>query len=193
MAALVAYVAVQPLRYNQATLAEKQGADVSANSATKKGSLWMFAGRSLKNESIETLSAICCQTNRGAMGRNGGAGDTVIGGAMTDLSPVKSVASDESPYPAANLRNYFYSNPTSHQHLHLPPQHQRPRCAINMSHQQVSSVPVRPSERQRLHPHSRRHRRRLDGTHGTNVRGVSRGTTVAFPYSRWHTPSLPKM
>ena len=58
MAALVAYVAVQPLRYNQATLAEKQGADVSANSATKKSSLWMFAGRSLKNESIETLSAV---------------------------------------------------------------------------------------------------------------------------------------
>lgn len=194
MAALIAYVAVQPWRYNQTTLAEKQG-DVSgsggggSSSATngKKSSLWMFAGRSFKNGSIETLSTLCCQTNRaGAMGRNGaGAGETVVGGAMTDLSPVKSVASDESAYPPANMRNYCYSNPTSssHQH-HMHHLHQvqqqmdgrpvmgsihsatssassstafsalydtskrsqpRPRCAITMSHQPVSSVLVNDS------------------------------------------------
>lgn len=189
MATLIAYVAVQPLRYNQTTLAEKQGdsSGPSSSSTTKKGSLWMFAGRSLKNGSIETLSTLCCHSNRGAMARNGaGAGDAATGGAMTDLSPIKSVASDESPYPSGNLRNYCYSNPTSshqHQHLHLhqvqqqmdraamashsatssassssaftalydskrsssQAQHQRPRCPMNASQTQVSSVLVNDS------------------------------------------------
>lgn len=186
MAVLIAYVAVQPLRCNQSTLAEKQG-DVSvgaSSSGAKKSSLWMFAGRSLKNGSIETLSTLCCQTNRGAMGRNGnGTSEAVVGGVMTDLSPVKSVASDESPYPQANMRNYCYSNPSSHNHHHLHQQQlqqqhlqqqqhmhahhqqqsapsssfptlydskrssgaQRPRCAISMSHQPVSSVLVNDS------------------------------------------------
>lgn len=134
MAALIAYVAVQPWRYNQATMAEKQDVSgaTSSSSATagKKSSLWMFAGRSLKNGSIETLSTLCCQTNRGALNRNGGASganETVVG-VMTDLSPVKSVASDESPYPAVNMRNYCYSNPSSssshHQHHQLMHLHQ---------------------------------------------------------------------
>lgn len=145
MAALIAYVAVQPLRYNQSTLAEKQG-DVSGQSSTaKKGSLWMFAGRSFKNGSIETLSTLCCHSNRSAMARNGaGNGETAAGGVMTDLSPIKSVTSDESPYPPANLRNYCYSNPTSshqHQHLHLHQvQQQMERSSLPPNHSATSSA-----------------------------------------------------
>jgi hypothetical protein len=149
MAALIAYVAVQPLRYNQSTLAEKQG-DVSgpsSSSTAKKSSLWMFAGRSFKNGSIDTLSTLCCHSNRSAMARNGtGSGETAVGGVMTDLSPIKSVTSDESPYPPANLRNYCYSNPTSshqHQHHHLhqvQQQMERSSGSIPPNHSATSSA-----------------------------------------------------
>lgn len=126
MAALIAYVAAQPMRHSP-TLAEKQGQDsssASSSAATKRSSLWLFTGRSLKSGSLETLSTLCCQTNRG-VGRNGGAATRadLAAGVMTDLSPIKSMTSEESPYPPANLRNYCYSNPTTassqgHHHLH---------------------------------------------------------------------------
>ena len=189
MAALIAYVAVQPLRYNQATMAEKQGGAAdgvnSSSNGAKKSSLWMFAaGRSLKNGSIETLSTLCCQTNRGggAMGRNGGSNghETVIGGVMTDLSPVKSLASDESPYPAANMRNYCYSNPTSHhhqqqqqqQHHHLHQQQQQQQMDRSASSSSNSTFPTLYDSKRASHQQLQRPRCAISMSHHQQVSSV---------------------
>lgn len=148
MATLIVYVAAQPLRHHAATMAEKQsdGTSSSSSAATKKSSLWLFTGRSLKTGSMETLSTLCCQSNRLSQHRNGAAGgstraaEMVVhhgGGVMTDLSPVKSMSSDDSHYPPANMRNYCYSNPqsTTGQHYHHHHQLQeRPSIPIPVEH-----------------------------------------------------------
>jgi len=96
MAAFIAYVAAQPSRYTQ-TLTEKSG---DASGAAKKSALWLFTGRSLKSGSMETLSTLCCQS-KGARGH----------AREMDLSPVKSMSSETSQYPA-HMRNYCYANPS---------------------------------------------------------------------------------
>ena len=140
----------------------------NVENASKKGSLWLFtAGKSLKSGSMETLSTLCCQTNKGARARDMGNAMSV---AMnpSELSPVKSMASDELNYSGPNTRNYCYSNPTQvsmtqmdrpsmplprDQHSHagtLPSfpivygskRSQQRRCASTLSHNQISSVLV---------------------------------------------------
>lgn len=71
---------------------------------------------------METLSTLCCQSSRPGAGRHGVAESRELaggggGGMMTDLSPVKSVAS-ESAYPPLNMHNYCYTNPGGHGHGH---------------------------------------------------------------------------
>lgn len=116
MAGLIAYVASQPFRTHQPIL--DKGGDGNSSSAssaaTKKSSLWLL--RPLGGGSMETLSTLCCQSNRTGTGRHGVAETRELaGGIMTDLSPVKSVAS-ESAYPPLNMHNYCYSNPGGHGH-----------------------------------------------------------------------------
>ena len=103
MAAFIAYVAAQPSRCNRQTLTEKSGGGSGgdAGGAAKKSALWLFTGKSLKSGSMETLSTLCCQS-KGARAH----------AREMDLSPVKSMTSETSQYPA-HLRNYCYANPSS--------------------------------------------------------------------------------
>lgn len=110
VAGLVAYVASQPLRTHRAVV-DKTGdgnSSSASSAATKKSSLWLL--RPLGAGSVDTLSTLCCQSGRAGRGRET---RQLPGGIMTDLSPVKSVAS-ESAYPPLNMRNYCYSNPGGH-------------------------------------------------------------------------------
>ena len=153
MAALIAYVGSQPLRHNE-VLTEK-----NLENATKKSSSWLLNGKSLKSGSMETLSTLCCQTNKATRTRDMA---VVMEEAMTDLSPVKSMSSEEAHYPP-NMRNYCYSNPTTQLQqidrptMPLPMEHAgtlpafpvaygskraQHRCASTLSHNQISSVLV---------------------------------------------------
>ncbi len=137
MAALIAYVGSQPLRHNE-MLTEK-----NVENASKKGSLWLFtAGKSLKSGSMETLSTLCCQTNKGARTRDLG---VAMGGPMTDLSPVKSMGSDEMNYataPSCSTRNYCYSNPSSQITM---TQMDRPSMPLPRDHGHAETLPAYPA------------------------------------------------
>lgn len=142
MAALIAYVAAQPYRssnMNGSTMDKQSDGTQSSSSsaATKKSSIWLFTGRSLKSGSMETLSTLCCQSSRNNAANRSGASEMVVHQAGTDgLSPVKSMSSEESNYPP---RNYCYSNPHHHHHHHVI---ERPSIPIPMDHHHAGTLPA---------------------------------------------------
>jgi len=115
MGTLLAFCAALPLRHSPSFI-EKQDASSASSSATKRSSL--FADKMPRGRYWN----LC-------VGRNDTTTRTDLTvGAMTDLSPIKSMSPEESPYPPGNMRNYCYSNPTTGQHAH---QHQeRPSMPI---------------------------------------------------------------